>query len=822
MPLMTAWLAFAISLLATFNIYWLDSRSVEQTRQKLAQNTLSGIKASLQEVFYNHYSLIFSLEAFLKSHLDFHRLQFESEFREHFKHFSEHLHQGVNGIMSLQLAPKGIVTYASNPERNRKAIGHDLLKDDNQREQIIEIVRKRSVMVAGPLDLIQGGKAMIARKAIFLDSDVFDPQEAYAENRATSQESWPKELPRTFWGFATVVMDLNTLYQKAGLDNLPPGYLFALRGRDGLGERGDIFWGDPVVFDNPFMTTEIRLPSGNWILGIKENHESAFFRKVGILLAGFVFSIAISFSIYYKFENQLLSVEKKQRDELKRRNIILEKAIAGQKHAEELLRKNQERFDRTTVRLKEKILFFSHLLDGEILYVSEGFKMLGSNFSAQEAVGVSWLNVVNWEPDSLIAANIHHQKLLQDPNYTAPIKISFTHFDGTIHYLDVYEYSIYSPDRNQFIIEGVAIDITGEKRKDEELRIFKKAIENTLASVVITDTNGAISYVNQAFTRYSGYSEKDVVGQNPRVLKSGMHDENFYKKMWEELSVGNTWTGEISNKKKDGSIYWEWASISPIRNEKGLITSFVAVKGDITDKKDLEMLKEDVDRIMRHDLRQPLTAIISFPQLIAMEGNLNEKQIRYLNRIQESGQRMLSMIDLSLDMFKMEKGTYQYTPQRVDVNAVISQLIENNRAHLNTKKVECHFNSCTEQTSSQKSILVWSEERFLYPLLSNLFTNAIEASSESNIIFIEVTERMDWDFICIKIQNNGSVPKVIRNCFFEKYKSFGKAKGSGLGTYSAKLLANAMNYDIQMNTSDEDNHTCITVTIPKKLNRKIG
>ena len=234
MPLMVSCLAFAISLLATFNIYWLDSKSIEKTRQELAQKTLSGIKASLQEIFYNKYSLIFSLEAFLKSNLNFHGQQFESEFHGHFSNFTEYLHQGVNGIMSLQLAPKGIVTYVSNPERNSKAIGHDLLKDDNRREQAIETVKKRSVMVAGPLDLIQGGKAMIARKAIFLDKDVFDPQEAYAENRASLQETWPKELPRTFWGFVTVVMDVNTLYQEAGLNNLPPGYSFALRGRNGL------------------------------------------------------------------------------------------------------------------------------------------------------------------------------------------------------------------------------------------------------------------------------------------------------------------------------------------------------------------------------------------------------------------------------------------------------------------------------------------------------------------------------------------------------------------------------------------------------------
>jgi len=335
---------------------------------------------------------------------------------------------------------------------------------------------------------------------------------------------------------------------------------------------------------------------------------------------------------------------------------------------------------------------------------------------------------------------------------------------------------------------------------NEELRIFKRAIENTPASVVFTDTEGTINYVNPAFTRITGYSPEEAIGQNPRILKSGMHDDNYYREMWEVLKNGHTWRNEISNKKKDGSIFWELSSISPIPDERGLTRYYVAVKENITDKKDMERLKDDVDRIMRYDLRQPLTAIIGLPQLVEMKGNLNEVQISIVKRIEEAGQRMVHMIDLSLDMFKMEMGKYEYHPQRVNAVAVVSQIVEHSRTKLLAKKLECRLMINGNKLMQDETIMVCSEERLLYSLLSNLFTNAIEASPDSNEIMINIT---DSESVNIAIHNKGSVPKAIRNCFFEKYKSFGKAYGTGLGTYSAKLLASTMHYEISMETSDE-------------------
>ena len=141
-------------------------------------------------------------------------------------------------------------------------------------------------------------------------------------------------------------------------------------------------------------------------------------------------------------------------------------------------------------------------------------------------------------------------------------------------------------------------NITPQRDKDAVLRLLWAAVEASPASIVITDAAGAIEYVNPRFVELTGYSVAEAKGQNPRVLKSGNQPDAFYRTMWETIAAGNIWRGEFCNRKKNGEIYWEDASISPIRDEAGTISHFVAVKEDITDRKELEAIREDVERIM--------------------------------------------------------------------------------------------------------------------------------------------------------------------------------------------------------------------------------
>ena len=123
------------------------------------------------------------------------------------------------------------------------------------------------------------------------------------------------------------------------------------------------------------------------------------------------------------------------------------------------------------------------------------------------------------------------------------------------------------------------------KQSEEQLTKLSLAVEQSPATVVITDLFGVIEYVNPQFTTATGYTAEEAIGQSPSVLKSGVHPVEFYKKMWGTICAGREWRGELCNRKKDGTLFWELTSISPIRNAHGDITNFLAIKEDVTEQK---------------------------------------------------------------------------------------------------------------------------------------------------------------------------------------------------------------------------------------------
>ena len=141
-------------------------------------------------------------------------------------------------------------------------------------------------------------------------------------------------------------------------------------------------------------------------------------------------------------------------------------------------------------------------------------------------------------------------------------------------------------------------DITERMRHEEIIRKISAAVEQSPVAIVITDTAGAIEYVNPKFTEVTGYTSAEAIGQNPRILKSGEFPSEGYKSLWDTILAGEVWQGEFHNRKKNGELFWEQASISPIRNARGNITSFVAVKEDITERKhNEEMLRKREDQL---------------------------------------------------------------------------------------------------------------------------------------------------------------------------------------------------------------------------------
>lgn len=183
-------------------------------------------------------------------------------------------------------------------------------------------------------------------------------------------------------------------------------------------------------------------------------------------------------------------------------------------------------------------------------------------------------------------------------------------------------YDEHSVEVLEIIAKQLSIYIE-QKRAEEKILKLTIAIEQSPASIIITNTDGIIEYANRKFCEISGYNLEEVIGKNPRFLKSGVHDKSFYKELWDTIESGNIWKRELCNKKKDGSLYWENEIISPVIDENGKITNFVAIKEDITAKKELN------DKLIRseEEFRSIWENSVDAMRLIDEEGiiiNVNE------------------------------------------------------------------------------------------------------------------------------------------------------------------------------------------------------
>lgn len=228
--------------------------------------------------------------------------------------------------------------------------------------------------------------------------------------------------------------------------------------------------------------------------------------------------------------------------------------------------------------------------------------------------------------------------------------------------------------------------------------------------------------------------------------------------------------------------------------------------------KEAAKLREDVDHIMRHDLKAPLSGIIGLPPLIQDEGGLSENQAMFLRLIEENGLKMLSMINLSLDLFKMERGAYPLCPEPVDVAAVVRRLFTELATLAGYRKISCVLTLAGELDDGQASCLISGERLLLYTMLANSVKNALEASPDGGVVSVDLRP---GNPAVMTVVNRGVVPPDIRQTFFEKFATSGKVGGTGLGAYSARLIAETHGGFARMETSDATGMTTITLVLPQ-------
>ncbi len=317
--------------------------------------------------------------------------------------------------------------------------------------------------------------------------------------------------------------------------------------------------------------------------------------------------------------------------------------------------------------------------------------------------------------------------------------------------------SVYSPRAGYFI--AIINDITAEKKSLIELKKLSSAVEQSPASVVITDLNGVIQYVNPKFTEVSGYIYNEAIGKNPRILKSGKTPQYMYVNLWKMISTGNEWKGELFNKKKNGELFWEYISISPIKNESGTITHYVAVKEDITEQKqtahNLEEALIEVKRSNKdleqfaytasHDLQEPIRMIKSYAQLLEMQNkeDFSKDGQEFINYITEGASRMQQLID---DLLKYSRvSTTGKSFEEVDCNVVLNDVLED------LKFLVLEENAVLEIGNMPA---VKGDRTQLRQLFQNLIQNAIKFRCEKNPK-IKIRSEIKDKYWLFSVKDNG-------------------------------------------------------------------
>ncbi len=344
-------------------------------------------------------------------------------------------------------------------------------------------------------------------------------------------------------------------------------------------------------------------------------------------------------------------------------------------------------------------------------------------------------------------------------------------------------------------LQCVIRDVTEMKLAEKEHLRLVTAVEQAAETILITDTDGTILYANPAFEKVTGYSSKEAVGRNPRILKSGKHDMAFYKNMWETLTSGEVWRGHFINKKRDGELFEEDVAISPVKDEAGKIVNYVAVKHDVTTEVMLERRLRQAQKLeaigtlaggIAHDFNNILYAITGYSELTldaAPEGS----------RLKSNVERILEAADRAADLVKQIltfSRQAEQEKQPIKVAPIVKEAFRFLRASIPT--------TIEMKQSIQPDLgVVMADATQIHQVLMNLCTNAAYAMAETGgelMVSLDSFE-VDTDFaamhegivpgpflrVVVTDTGHGMNPEILERIFYPYFTTKAHGEGTGLG-----------------------------------------
>jgi PAS domain S-box-containing protein len=490
--------------------------------------------------------------------------------------------------------------------------------------------------------------------------------------------------------------------------------------------------------------------------------------------------------------------------------------VTEQKELEEILHQSQEQFRRFMDNIPARVTIKDK--DNTILYAN---KHLLKHFEGRNLIGFNALELL----EENVAKKIYALANEAQRNGKAEHVVESSDKDGNITIYRAISFRI--GDDEDFQIGSMYFDITNQYNDQHDLAKFKEIIERSPISIVVTDIEGNLEYVNKYFTEVTGYSYDEAIGKNPRILKSDFHNEQDYEELWNEITQNHVWSGTFKNIKKSGEEYWESAIIAPLRDSEGVITNFIGIKQEITEQLYLKRELANKEEIMiaqsrhaamgemigmiAHQWRQPISVIAMGANNMLVDIELEEVDNRAFKEQAESILKQTEYLSKTIDdfrnFFKPDKKMEEVKLEDImeDAQKIIGKSLENNSIILNIT----HSDGYKVKTYSRELLQVYI----------NLLKNAKEALLENreDDREINVVIQDDKNFVITTIcDNGGGVPNAIIDKIFNPYFSTKDEKtGTGLGLYMSKtIIEKHLHGTIRVKNSKEG--ACFTVKIPLK------
>jgi len=438
------------------------------------------------------------------------------------------------------------------------------------------------------------------------------------------------------------------------------------------------------------------------------------------------------------------------------------------------------------------------------IYDLESLRFLAVNETAVEKYGYSRneflsMTIKDIRPDGekpKLLKNIQEQKKSIQSSGPWEHRIN----TGKTILVEIFSHNILFKDKKARLV--ISHDVTEKEKAQDHLKLLERSVNQSPVGILITDNEGVIEYVNPAFCNLTGYSSGEVLGKNPRILNSGHQNKIYYQKMWNTILSGKDWKAEIRNKKKDGSYFWEDMIISPILNEEGIISHFVSVREDITDKKkmidDLVEAKEkaeESDRLksaflanMSHEIRTPMNGILGFMDVLQNDDISEEQRDHYMSIVKKGGNRLLNTINDIIEISKIEAGHIALNESSIFVPDMLNFFHDFFNKEALRKKIDFRI----QNRAGKKANVIFSDKTKLESIIGNFINNAFKFTAEG---YIELGVNTVPGKIIFHVADTGTgIPKNRQKAIFERFVQADLEitrphEGSGLGLSIAQGYA---------------------------------